>query len=136
MPQLLRSHLRILTSNFPDCFRFYRQVLQLSLRLSDENLSYAEFISDALHVALFDRQAMAEVLGRSHLPVHQEVQDKGIVVLRVENVDRTYALLKHRGVTFITSPQDRPAWGCRTAHFSDPAGTILELNADVDKEGV
>lgn len=136
MQQLLRSHLRILSSNFQDCFRFYSQVLQLPLRFCDENLSYAEFRSDAFHVALFNRQAMAEVLGRSQLPEHQEVQDKGIVVLRVENVDQSYSLLKQRGVKFITCPQDRWTWGCRTAHFSDPAGTMFELNSDLQKEGL
>ncbi len=131
MPNLLRSHIRILTDTFPDCFRFYKQVLRLPLRYGDENLFYAEFKSKALHVALFDRKAMAKVLGKSDLPDHQEVQDKGIIVLRVEDVDLTYDLLKQRGVEFSTSPQDRLQWGCRTAHFSDPAGTIFELNADL-----
>jgi predicted enzyme related to lactoylglutathione lyase len=136
MPRFLRSHLRILTSNFQDCFRFYSQILQLPLRFCAEELSYAEFRSAALHVALFDRQAMAEVLGRAQLPEHEAVQDKGVVVLRVEDVDQSYILLKQRGVKFITCPQDRWTWGCRTAHFSDPAGTVFELNADLQEEGL
>lgn len=131
MLKILRSHIRILTNDFPACFKFYSQVLQMPIRYGDETQGYAEFKSDCLHVAIFDRKSMAQVLGKSHLPDHCQVQDKEIIVLRVDDVDQTYTLLKHKGVAFVTPPQDRLEWGCRTAHFNDPAGTLFELNADL-----
>ncbi len=131
MLDLLRFHIRILTDDFPACFKFYRDVFELPVRYGDEHQPYAEFKSDVLHIALFDRTSMAEVLGRSNLPDHPAVQDRNVIVLRVPDVDQTFEQLKQKGVSFITPPEDRPEWGCRTAHFTDPAGTLFELNADL-----
>lgn len=134
MFDLLRFHIRILTDDFPACFKFYHEVLELPVRYGDESQNYAEFKSDVLHVALFDRRSMAEVLGKSHLTDQRESRDKNVIVLRVAHVDQAYERLRQRGVRFMTPPTDRPEWGCRTAHFIDPAGTLFELNADLYKE--
>jgi predicted enzyme related to lactoylglutathione lyase len=131
MLALLRFHIRILTDDFPACFQFYRDILELPVRYGDEDQSYAEFKSDVLHIALFDRASMAKVLDRSDLPDHLAVQDKNVIVLRVSDVDQSFEQLKQKGVSFVTPPVDHPEWGCRTAHFSDPAGTLFELNADL-----
>ena len=131
---LQRFHLRILTTNFPACFHFYQSVLELPLRYGDQNQVYAEFKSDILHIALFDRQSMAQVLGSAHLPAEADAQDKQVIVLRVHDVDQAFGYLSERGAHFITRPTDRPEWGCRTAHFQDPAGTLFELNADFQED--
>lgn len=44
----------------------------------------------------------------------------------VDEVDKTVALLKGRGVTFLKGPIDRPE-GIRTASFADPGGHVWEL---------
>jgi lactoylglutathione lyase len=44
-------------------------------------------------------------------------------------VDATYADLKARGVHFVTEPADQEAWVLRVAHFRDPDGNLIEINA-------
>jgi catechol 2,3-dioxygenase-like lactoylglutathione lyase family enzyme len=132
MVSILRTHIRVLCPDFAACCRFYGQVLQLPLRHLDKGQKYAEFKSDTLHIALFDRKAMAMVLGsRCRTEDAKGVPDKEVIVLRVENVDKAYVEMRQNGARFFTYPQDRLEWGCRTAHFRDPAGTVFELNADL-----
>jgi predicted enzyme related to lactoylglutathione lyase len=50
-----------------------------------------------------------------------------VLVFNVENVDTTYADLIERGAQSVAGPQDRPAWGVRSAHISDPDGQIIEI---------
>lgn len=131
MNDLKRSHLRLLPENFSKCFLFYRDVLELPVRYGDENADYAEFKTDALHIALFRRKLMAEVVDRADLPADVPAQDRIALILRVENVDKVYERLRGKGVVFGTEPVDRPAWQCRTAHFRDPDGNLIELNSDL-----
>ena len=58
-----RSHIRLLVINFKPCFCFYRDKLELPLRYGQEDGVYAEFKTEGLHIALFKRNLMAEVLG-------------------------------------------------------------------------
>ena len=61
---------RLLIANFPECFRFYRDLMGLEVTWGDENDSYASFTDgegDENVLALFKRQAMAEVVGTSEL---------------------------------------------------------------------
>lgn len=48
--------------------------------------------------------------------------------IAVADIEVAYAELSGKGVAF-TKPPVRPAWGCRVAYFSDPAGNILTLIA-------
>ena len=131
MLAIKRSHIRLLVVNFKSCFCFYRDKLGLPVRYGQEDSVYAEFKTPGLHLALFKRQLMAEVLGRQKNPLHSEIQDPQVIVLRVDNLDMAFAFLKGRGVCFETEPVNRVDWNCRTAHFRDPDGNVWELNADL-----
>jgi catechol 2,3-dioxygenase-like lactoylglutathione lyase family enzyme len=131
MIDLKRSHLRILVKNFRQCFLFYRDVLELPVRYGDENADYAEFKTDALHIALFKRDFMAEVVDRADHPSEAPMQDRMAMILRVADTAKTFERLREKGVAFATPPTDRPAWQCRTAHFRDPDGNLIELNSDL-----
>ena len=132
MQAFKRSHLRLLVAEFKKCFAFYRDVLGLPVRYGDENTDYAEFKTDAVHIALFKRHLMAQAVGGDgRFPADAETQDRLAIVLRVDDVDAEYARLKSRGAQFVTAPQDRRQWGCRTAHLRDPDGNLLELNSDL-----
>lgn len=123
------TNIRLLVAEFADCFRFYRDVLGFQVIWSDEAAGYAEFETGTLPIALFDRSRMAETIGTSHLPGYVSCQDRTALIFSVENVDKAYESLVAKGVIFTTLPTDRPAWGVRTAHFRDPAGNLIEINA-------
>lgn len=132
MIPLKRTHLRLLVDDFTACFRFYRDTLGLPVRYGAEDETYAEFKTDAVHVALFRRDLMARVTGTDDPGAAAGARDdRAVLVLRVDDVDSAAAALSARGVVFDTGPEDRKAWGCRTAHFRDPDGNLLELNADI-----
>jgi catechol 2,3-dioxygenase-like lactoylglutathione lyase family enzyme len=127
-----RSHIRLLTDNFKACFCFYRDILELPVRYGKEDEDYAEFKTDAIHLALYRRDLMMEALNRK-IPIEKGLIDSSpfIIVLRVDQLDDIYTKLKVKGVAFETEPQDRQEWNCRTAHFHDPDGNLIELNADL-----
>ena len=126
-----RFHLRLLVGCFPECFRFYRDVLGLPVRYGDETSAYAEFKSEAVHIALFQREQMAAVVHREALPAVSVSQDQVAVILRVEDVGAVYEKLLAAGAAFVTGPCERPEWNCRTAHLRDPDGNLIELNSDL-----
>ncbi len=121
------EYIRLLVSNFKDCFLFYRDVLGFKTTYGSENDVYADFDTGKTTLALFGRSNMSEALGTLHLPENAIAQDKICFVLGVENVDSTCQRLKSLGVSLLTEPVDRPAWGIRTAHLRDPDGNLLEI---------
>jgi len=59
------DHVRLLVVNFAECFRFYRDVIGLTVFWGNESGSYASFAEKGAsfpNIALFTRQAMAETL--------------------------------------------------------------------------
>lgn len=134
MKAFKRFHLRLLTDDFKACFRFYRDVLELPVRYGSEDEVYAEFKSDAVHFALFRKDLMAQVTETTDKPAAAEARDDIAVILRVDDLDRVFDRLAAKGVEFHTLPTDRKEWGCRTAHFRDPDGRLLELNADLSPD--
>jgi lactoylglutathione lyase len=119
------SHTRLLVRDYAACFRFYRDVLGFAPTYGDEESGYADFSTGDVTLALFDRQEMAEAVGRSS--VAEESPDHMALIFVVENVDQAYSDLAAKGVAFVTQPTDRPDWGIRVAHFRDPDGTLLEI---------
>lgn len=49
-----------------------------------------------------------------------------LLTVKVGDADAVYEELRHRGVTFLNGPVDRP-WGRRTAAFADPSGHVWEI---------
>jgi catechol 2,3-dioxygenase-like lactoylglutathione lyase family enzyme len=131
MLAIKRSHVRLLVNRFKDCFLFYRDVLELPVRYGDANSDYAEFKSDAIHIALFQRVRMAEVVDKANQISDADTQDRVALVLRVDDVSSVYEKLTAKGVEFVTGPAERKEWGCRTSHLRDPDGNLIEINADL-----
>lgn len=56
-----------------------------------------------------------------------------VIYFEVADVDRTYAELSEKGVTFDTEPKDE-SFRWRTAYFSDPTGNVFCLfHAGIDR---
>jgi lactoylglutathione lyase len=122
------THIRLLVSNYTDCFLFYRDVLGFGIDWGDENSGYAELhTGDHLKLTLFRKDFMAEAVPSAYLPSALECQNKMALIFAVDNVDEVYEHLKQHNVTVVTQPLDRPVWGLRTAHFRDPDGNLIEI---------
>lgn len=119
------SQVRLLATDFPACYRFYRDVLGLTPQFEAEDGPYAKFTPDqaGAGIALQDRSMMAEVLA--------ELEDqpdgyRSLVVLHLDDLDSYVEQIAVRGAKLINGPGpmgDR----MRVAHLLDPAGNIIEL---------
>ena len=116
------SHLRLIAVDLPAMVAFYRDALGLDPAV-DVPGTYAEFATAGARLALCGEATMGAVVGRSP----PRAGDAVVVCLRVDDVDATHAKLAARGVTFVRSPHDQPAWHQRVAHLRDPAGNLVEL---------
>ncbi|MEA5504721.1 VOC family protein [Halotia wernerae UHCC 0503] len=127
------THIRLLVSNFKDCFLFYRDVLGFGIDWGDENSWYAELhTGENIKLALFRKELMAEAVPSAYQPGAIECHNKVALVFSVDNVDELYQYLKEKNVTIVTQPQNRPAWGLRTVHFRDPDGNLIEFFSNLE----
>jgi catechol 2,3-dioxygenase-like lactoylglutathione lyase family enzyme len=81
---------------------------------------------------------LAQIKGSQKRPVtadHMMVQGWGHIVFSVPSVDRTYAMLKARGVTLPEPPTTNEALHIRTSHFPDSEGNWLEIYQDLPAAG-
>ncbi len=124
---------RLLVTDFPACFRFYRDIIGLAVNFGEEHTSYASFSTKVgdpaagAYLALFGRATLAEAIGTSDRPTMTIAQDTTMLVFEVEDVDATAEHLRSLGVDFVAPPTDRPEWGQRTAHLRDPDGNLIEI---------
>jgi lactoylglutathione lyase len=122
------THIRLLVSDVQACLSFYRDALEMQVLWADEDGHYVSFKTGDVVLALNQKQAMAEVVGRSYRSARADCQDPIALILAVDVVDVAYQELTAKGVAFVTQPMDRPHWGIRTAHFRDPDGNLIEIN--------
>ncbi len=106
---------------------FYVEVLGLSL--GHRSGPYAQLNTGTTRLALYERAAMAETLGRA---LRAPAQDAPGFELgfKVSDVDATFSALLKQGVPAVTPPTDRH-WGQRTAYVRDPDGHLIELAQDL-----
>ncbi len=123
------THTRLYVHNFEACYLFYRDIIGLTPFTGDSKGPYADFATGDVKLALFNRQLMAQIVGRQHEPVAVTAEDRLGIVFEVDNVDAEYERLSGLGITFTTLPTDRPDWGLRTAHFRDPDDNLVEIIA-------
>ncbi|WP_280726953.1 VOC family protein [Kitasatospora sp. MAA4] len=119
------TQIRLLVSDFPAVYRFYRDVLGLKPQFEAESGPYAKLspATGNAAIALQDRGQMADVLGRLGA---EPTGYRALVVLRVDDLDVTHAELASRGVEFTRAPGpmgDR----IRVAYLEDPEGNLIEL---------
>ena len=126
------DYVRLLVTRFDACLCFYRDVMGFKVTWGDEGDRYGSFsLGEGTALALFQRQAMAETLGTTDLPVETESQDRMMLVFGVKDLDTTVEKLQERGARFVAEAKDHPEWGIRTAHFRDPDGNVIEINSSI-----
>ncbi|WP_055591017.1 VOC family protein [Peterkaempfera griseoplana] len=119
------TQIRLLVSDFPAVYRFYRDVLGLKPQFEAEQGPYAKLSPDTGNgaVALQDRAQAAAVLEQL---ARQAEGYRALVVLRVDDLDAAHTELLGRGAEFTRDPApmgDR----MRVAHLQDPEGNLVEL---------
>ena len=123
------SYIRLLVNDYEACFRFYSDVLGLSVLWGDESSRYAEFdVASGTRLAINQREVMAEALETDTADPELPHQDRLAVIFEVDDVDGTAERLVKDGARQVMEPRDWTAWGIRAAHFRDPDGYLLEIN--------
>ena len=125
------THTRLLVDDFAASWRFYREVVGLEPVFPGEAGPYAEFRTGPATLAIFDRRKMDTMLGRPATSAAGSSAGSGGVVLTfaVADVDAAFVELTGRGARFVAPPFDYPPAFLRMAHFADPDGHLLEINA-------
>ncbi|MFE0530376.1 VOC family protein [Micromonospora sp. SD19] len=127
------SFIRLLVSDFPACFRFYRDAMGFPVTWGDEDGAYAEFdTGTGTRLALNHYRIIAEAVGTDGKDVELPSTDRFTVVFEVssgeESLEKIAARVQEHGVTLIHPPTDYPDWGIRAVHFRDPDGYLVEVN--------
>jgi lactoylglutathione lyase len=118
--------LRLLVKDFGAAVHFWRDLIKFSLQFQDETLGYAYFDTGKVGLELMRHEEFAAVMGEpTPMPIPQGRQV--VIVVRVDDVDSTYAELIAQGASAVSAPLDRPVWRARTAHIADPDGHVIEI---------
>ena len=131
------THIRLLVDDFAACFQFYRDVMGFEVQMgSADDPTYAEFKpgSDGIVLALFPKEMMADTLKTGQLPAQATAQDGVVLCVAVDDVDAMAERVASHGVELLIEPTSIPAWGLRAAHFRDPSGNLIEINAGLSQD--
>jgi catechol 2,3-dioxygenase-like lactoylglutathione lyase family enzyme len=124
------TSVRLLVDDFEACHDFYARILGFTPRFGGGDGPYEEFDAHGGVVALFTRPLMAEAVDTVPRKVSAGAcGDAAVLTLEVDDVDATALRLAGQGVTFVSEPRDQPLWRLRVAHFRDPCGNLIEINA-------
>lgn len=124
------THIRLLVNNFAECFKFYRDVMGFEYRAGDENGPYVEFFAgENVLLALFLKDYMAHVVKTGDKPASVDAQDTVTLIFEVADVDAMARQIEDAGYELINQPMDMEQWVIRVAHFRDPDGNLIEINA-------
>ena len=117
------SDVRLLVDDFNRARDFYRDVMQLEMRVEVPD-TYAEFVSGGLTLGVYRRDLMAERVGERWVGP----AGGAVACFEVDDADDVFVALVDRGATPVREPQDEPTWSLRVAHIADPDGHIIELD--------
>jgi lactoylglutathione lyase len=120
------TQIRLIVSDFPAAFRFYRDVLGLTPQDPSDAGPYAKFSlpQGSAAIALHDRADLAQVL--PELTSTSEGGERTLIVIKVDDVNATLAQLRERGAKIEKDASER--WGrLRVAYLRDPEGNLIEL---------
>ncbi len=127
-------NVRLLVGDISASIRFWRDVMGFKMSFGDESMGYAYFEADGAGVELMTRAGFAAALGEA-APAGRPVGHQAVLVFRVDDVDAAFAGYVQRGAKPLLGPQDRPAWGVRSAHLADPDGYLVELYTSLLPQG-
>jgi lactoylglutathione lyase len=122
--------IELIVRDLARCTEFYRDTLGLEVRESESTPDSVSFQIDNVYFFLLEARGAAQMVSSEPLDLSQEGSPRVLLAAGVENVDAAYEALSAKGVRFLRPPTDQP-WGLRTAYFSDPEGTLWEINQPI-----
>jgi catechol 2,3-dioxygenase-like lactoylglutathione lyase family enzyme len=125
----LPDYVVLIVADLDASLHFYTQVL--GLELGHRSGAFAQLRTGATRLALYERQAMAETLGRALRPPDPDAPGFELG-FKVPDCDVAWAQLLARGAQPVAAPTTR-TWGQRTAYLSDPDGHLIELAQDLNR---
>ena len=132
------NNIRLLVSDFDECFRFYSEKLGLDITWGKIGGDYASFDigleSNKMGLSIFKSDLMAKEIGNQEKSLPINCREKSVIVIQVDNVDEVFKKLTGNGISFISEPKDIAGWGSRIAHFRDPEGNLIELYCELPKD--
>lgn len=132
------NNIRLLVADFDNCFKFYSEKLGLKVTWGKIGGDYASFDigleSNTMGLSIFKSDLMAKEIGNYEKVLPSNNREKTVIVLQVDDIDKTYEKLSINGVEFINEPKDIAGWGSRVAHFRDPENNLIEIYCELPKE--
>ncbi|MEY9849464.1 VOC family protein [Streptacidiphilus sp. MAP5-3] len=120
------TQIRLLVTDFPAVYRFYRDVIGLTPQFDNENGPYAK-LSPARGAAAIALQAGDQIAALLPDVAQGTATDvRTLIALRVDDLDRVVAGIRERGGTVEAGPApmgDR----LNVAYVRDPEGNVVEL---------
>jgi lactoylglutathione lyase len=93
----------------------------------DESAFLAIGGKGGLVLGLVSVNEVARLISKEQVRPGEETIHRTYYAVFVEDVDREYEELKHKGVHFAKPPTTQ-AWGQRIAYFEDPQGNLWEIS--------
>lgn len=109
---------------------FYSNVLGFKTEW-DKKDSYAEFNHEGIRFAMYEREKLPDLLGRtpSYPKGINGTFELAINVGDPSNVDKTFEKFIKGGAQAIYAPRDEQ-WKMRSAMLTDPEGNLIEIGSD------
>ncbi len=120
----------VIVADLDRALSFYTGTLRL--RLGHRSGPYAQLDTGPTRLSLYEREAMAQTLGRARLARADRDAPGFELGFKVQDVDAAYAELVAGGAEPAVPPTDRH-WGQRTAYVRDPDGHLVELAQDLHR---
>lgn len=125
----------LLVDKFDECFRFYRDMMGLTVAWGEEGGNYATFLVDGINkLSIFDSKSMANVIGNDDLPNEPVSKDRFAIIFGVDDISTTMSELRKNGVEFVTPLMIKHDWGIQTIFLRDPDGTLLQIESDMPRD--
>jgi lactoylglutathione lyase len=121
----------LFVEDLPRAKSFYQEVFGLPVAFEDEDSAVFKF--ENMSINLLKMTAAPDLIEPAAV-ASREAGSRFQFTIGVDDVDVVCAELAGRGVALLNGPMNRP-WGIRTASFTDPAGHIWEIAADLPAEG-
>lgn len=129
------NSIRLLITNFNECFKFYSEKLGLKVTWGKLDDVYASFdVGQSVELSIFTSDLMAQVIGNFDRKLPSNTREKFVIVIKVESVDKTYEDLSKKGVLFINKPININDWQMRVVHLYDPEMNLIEFCSDLIEE--
>lgn len=110
------------------CAEFYRDKLGFQLTVLENDFAYLTIgQKPGPGLALVSFEGLAEEVVERRVGPRPESVNPSYFAVFVDDTDREYEELSHRGVRFVTRPSTRPS-GQRWAYFEDPEGNLWEIS--------